>query len=296
MCTLLGQNAAGSWILASTSDDPYVVRNQLVCARTSPHAYIAVRVVTSADDTSVPWNGMLTRGINAAGLAFTYAYVHQPGNEVFPPQRWNHDMLAHCTDVDGAITLIRESVGHVLSGNYLLADRAGNAAALEVSQTEVMVTSRNSGTLVCTNFWQQLSMTVEDKWGAETARHRSRRGSALLQSGDSEPAALFRATRDHIDAGGDAERDYGISICNHGRVEGTISGEILDPEEQRLWWTYGWPCGAYRGYETPGRVPWGRYVAFDVRRISEGGEVTTLDGQVTPLGIHLIGHVEGESE
>jgi len=237
---------------------------------------------------------MLTRGINAAGLAYTYAYVHQPGNETYPQQTWNHEMLARCTSVDGAIELIRESVGSALSGNYLLADREGNAAALEVSQSEVSVTSRNSGALVCTNFWQQLSMTVYDKWGAETARQRFRRGIALLEGGGSEPAALFRATRDHIDEGADAERNYGVSICNHGRVEGTISGEILSPTQQRLWWTYGWPCGEPRGYETPSRGPWGCYVAFDVHKVSGDGEVTTLNGQITPLGVRLIGEVEAE--
>lgn len=69
MCTLVGRVCDRGWILASTSEDPYTVRNQLVRGRGAPHAYVVVRVVTEDPDAPIPWNGMLTRGINAAGLA-----------------------------------------------------------------------------------------------------------------------------------------------------------------------------------------------------------------------------------
>ena len=293
MCTLLGRTAQGRrWILASTSDDPYAVQNQLVCAQARPYSYLAVRVVTARQDSDVPWNGMLTRGVNAAGLAYTYAYVHQP-DVTWPPQRWAHDVLSGCRSVQGAVKVIKDHLGEVLSGNYLLADREGDAAALEVARADIAMTPAVDSTLVCTNFWAQLPMLERDRWGAETAAERYRRGKMLLSAGDGDLSTLFQAMRDHSDDGADAERPYGISICNHGQADGTISSEVIEPRAARLWWTYGWPCGAARGYEKLARVAWGRYVAFDVAKVTADGEVTRLDGQITPLGVRLIGAVEG---
>ena len=88
-------------------------------------------------------------------------------------------------------------------------------------------------------------------------------------------------------------RPYGVSLCNHGRADGTISSEVIAPWEARLWWTYGWPCGVARGYEKVARVAWGHYIAFDVAKVSADGDVTRLDGQTTPLGVRLLGAVEG---
>jgi hypothetical protein len=76
-------------------------------------------------------------------------------------------------------------------------------------------------------------------------------------------------------------------------VRAVSACEVIEPRAARLWWTYGWPCGAARGYETRARVAWGRYVAFDVAKVTADGEVTRLDGQITPLGVRLIGAVEG---
>ncbi len=292
MCTLLGHVLGPAWVLASSSDDPYVVSNQLICTAGAPHSYIAVRVVTEDPDSPVPWNRMLTRGINAAGLAYTYAYVHEPGNEQAPPQRWPGALLAQCASVGHAIELMQRHVGTVLSGNYLLADAAGDAASLEVSRTALRVARNPRGKLVCTNVWATLEMVVSDRWGAETARDRSARANSLLNGAPRDIHAVFHAIRDHSDGGGDAQRPYGVSICNHGRQEGTISGEVLDPGHRVLWWTYGWPCGQARGYEISTRMPWGRFVGFSATKVQTGGEVTTLDGRVTALGVRLISEVE----
>ncbi len=292
MCTLLGRVLGPAWVIASSSDDPYVVSNQLVCAARAPYSYIGVRVLAADPGSPVPWNHMLTRGINAAGLAYTYAYVHEPGNEHAPEQRWPEAMLAQCESVEDAIAVIRRHLGAVLSGNYLLADAAGDAAALEVSRTALRVTRDPGGTLVCTNVWPTLEMAVSDRWGAETARDRSARVGCLLAEGPFDLPAIFHAMRDHSDGGGDAERPYGVSICNHGRREGTISGEVLDPRHRELWWTYGWPCGEPRGYEAPSRAPWGRYLAFGADRVRGDGPVTTLDGHLTSFGVRLLSRAE----
>ena len=102
----------------------------------------------------------------------------------------------------------------------------------------------------------------------------------LLSAGDSDLSLLFQAMRDHSD---DAERPSGISICNHGQAHEIISSEVIEPRAARLWWTYERPCGAARGYEKLARAAWGRYVAFDVAEVTADGDVTRLDGQITPL-------------
>jgi hypothetical protein len=292
----MGHAVGPAWVLASSSDDPYVVSNQLVCAARVPHSYVAVRVVTEDPSSPVPWNRMLTRGVNTAGLAYTYAYVHEPGNERAPHQQWPEVVLAECASVGQAVDLLQRHVGAVLSGNYLLADAAGDAAALEVSRTALRVTRNPDGALVCTNVWTTLEMVVSDRWGAETARNRSARASSLLARPPLDVRAIFDAMRDHSDGGGDADRPYGVSICNHGRQEGTISGEVLEPRHRELWWTYGWPCGQARGYETLERVPWGRFVGFSAAKVRVSGEVTTLDGRITALGVRLIDGVEDRGE
>jgi len=295
VCTLLGKAIGGGWILASTSDDPYTVRNQLVCESTTPYCYLAVRVVTDDPTQGVPWDHMLTRGLNSAGLAYTYAYVHEQGNEQLPPQAWAPKILARVATVQGAIEFLQAEVGRILSGNYLFCDAQGSAAAVEVSRTEMRVAPVEEPSVVRANAWQILQQPATDAWGAETAMQRASRARLLLGDGTRDMSRLLDAMRDHIDDGADGNRQYGISICNHGRAEGTISAELLDSNGLRLWWTYGWPCGQVRGYERPARVPWGRFLAFEISKVRGSGEVTTLDGEITPLGIPLIEEVEGRS-
>lgn len=292
VCTLLGKAIGGGWFLASTSDDPYTVRNQLVCECTTPCSYVAVRVVTDDASQRVPWNHMLTRGLNSAGLACTYAYVHEQGNEELPAQTWVARMLARVATVEDAVRFMETEVGRILSGNYLLCDAEGSAAAVEVSRTEVRIAPVQETSVVRANAWQILQQSAIDAWGAETAMHRASRAQLLLRETSGGVGRLLNATRDHIDDGSDGNRQYGISICNHGCREGTISAELLDSKGLSLWWTYGWPCGHARGYEKPARVPWGRFLGFGISKVRGSGEVTTLDGEITPLGIHLVEGVE----
>jgi hypothetical protein len=293
VCTLMGVVGPAGWVLASTSDDPYKVQNHLIGVKGDPLSYLAVQVITEPPIPDIPWNGMLTRAVNSAGLAYTYAYVHEPGNGNTSPQRWPEELLATCETVEHAIALFRRLLGTVLSGNYVLADARGNAVVVEVSRQQLHVGDVSSGFVACANMWGYLPQKPHEAYGASTAMDRVHRVRTLLSTSRDGLSCLLHTTRDHIDGGEDERRPYGVSICNHGREEGTISAEILVPTQGKLWWTYGWPCGSWRGYENPPRSPWGRYVAFDVYRIPESGELVTPDGRITPLGVRCTAAIEG---
>lgn len=263
-----------------------------MCECTTPYSYVAVRVVTNDPTQRVPWNRMLTRGLNGAGLAYTYAYVHEQGNEDLPAQTWVPRLLAGVATIEDAIQFMQTEVGRILSGNYLLCDAQGSAAAVEVGRVEIRVAPVQEASVARANAWRILQQSPIDAWGAQTATHRASRAQFLLRETSIGMDRLLNATRDHIDDGTDGNRQYGISICNHGRAEGTISAELLDSNGLRLWWTYGWPCGHGRGYEKPTRVPWGRFLGFGISKVRESGKVTTLDGEITPLGIQLVDGVE----
>src|SRR5579875_1101600 len=274
MCTLFTRiGASRRPFLASTSDDPYPVQNQVVGAGTQPYAYLAVRVVNNREE-DLPWGNMLTRGINAAGLAYTYAFVWEPEVDYRPSQDWVPAMLATCTTVAEATEHMRQHADTLLSGNYLVADRTGVVSAIEVANATVAPRRARGRIVVCANRWEHHKMHAAGDWGAETAAARFDRACALLTKDGDGMESLVRVLRDHGDQGCDAGRNYGTAICNHGRQQGTISAELLDTGRAWLWWAHGWPCGHRRGYELSTRTPWGRFIAFAVDRLERSEEHT----------------------
>lgn len=286
MCFLAGMNGPRHWLLASNSDNPYATTNHLLAASGERHSYLAVRVVVPPADVLVPWAGMLTRGVNSAGLGFTYAFVPEQDMADYPAQEWSARMLTNASTVDEAMIYLRED--STLPGNYLLVDRAGGMAAVEVGGGRVAVCGPTTGAEARANVWQCLTENPAPAWDDATAStHRHGRGSELLAASDSAtPEALRQVLRDHQEDGGPAGK-HGRSLCNHGMTDGTISSEIIDPAGH-LWFGFGFPCGRSRGYEQNGRRPWGRLVRFSLVEGSGSGDLTTADGAITPLGVRLM--------
>ena len=285
MCFLAAVNGPRHWLLASNSDNPYTTRNHLLVADGDGHAYLAVRVLVPQADPSVPWAGMLTRGVNAAGLGFTYAFV--PGRNMpdYPMQTWTARMLANAGDDDEAVSY--EAANRALPGNYLLADRSGRIAVVEVGTGQMRVHVPTAAE-ARTNVWQCLSEGVEPSWETSTAStHRQGRGAELLDAlPATTPEALWRVLRDHQEDAAPVGQ-HGRALGNHGTTDGTISSEIVSPSGH-LWFGYGFPCGAARGHEQDARVSWGRLVRFSLVTGCGSGDVTTPDGTITPLGVRLI--------
>jgi hypothetical protein len=285
MCFLAGAQGSRHWLLASNSDNPYATLNHLIAAAGEPHPYLAVRVVVPADQAPVPWAGMLTRGVNHAGLAFTYAFVLQQNMGDHPAQDWTAKMLATADSVEDALACIPPR--SALPGNYFIADRAGDMAIAEVGNGRVHVHRPEGPRASCTNLWQRLDAQPEASWDAATwSSVRHSRGHAAMGSLDTARVAdLAEVLCDHQGETGGAHR-RGESLCNHGREDGTISSEILDPAGH-LWFAHGAPCGTRRGHEQDWRTPWGRMVRFSVQPDREGA-LTTPAGDITALGVTLM--------
>jgi hypothetical protein len=286
MCFLAGVNAPNHWLLASNSDNPYTTVNHLLADHGGPRSYLAVRVLVPDDGADVPWAGMLTRGVNDAGLGFTYAFVLEQGMADYPAQAWTARMLANASTVDEALTYF--SAGSTLPGNYLVADRPGGMAVVEVGAHGIEVRAPEGSGAPRSNVWQFLPGGIEPEWDAETvSTHRYARGVALLgELGEATPEALQTVLRDHQEDGGTVGQ-HGRSLCNHGTTNGTISCEIIDPTGH-LWFGFGPPCGTRQGHEQDSRTAWGRLVRFSLRPGSGSGDLTTPAGEITPLGARLM--------
>jgi hypothetical protein len=284
MCTLLAQQSQQAWVVGSNSDNPYDVRNRVLAAGGPGYSYLAVQV-ESDPANPVPWNDMLTRGINSAGLAFTYAFVAPRDHVSVPAQTWTADLLATAADVKTACAVMESQVGAILTGNYLLADASGAAIVAEVSPTSIDYTLPRGTTLACANHWQSSQDPSPIDWAQDTSSDfRTPRAWQLL---DTETVSASLA--DHSGNQDDSARDRGSSLCNHGRTAGTTSSEILQPAAKRLWFAHGWPCGTLQGHEQATRRPWGSYLPFSVPIGEvESAELVTTDGKVTVAGVGLL--------
>jgi hypothetical protein len=286
MCFLAGVRAPNHWLLASNSDNPYTTVNHLLVEHRAPHAYLAVRVLVPEAGTAVPWAGMLTRGLNEAGLGFTYAFVRERDMAGYPAQEWTAGMLANATTVDEALAYLSEE--STLPGNYLIADRSGGMAVAEVGAGRIELRTPTGSSESRSNVWRCLSAATEGSWDTDTvSTHRDDRGATLLgELAAATPAALHDVLRDHHEDGGAVGR-HGRSLCNHGTSNGTISSEIIDPSGH-LWFGFGPPCGTPRGHEQDSRTPWGRLVRFSLHPGTASGALTTPAGEITPLGVRLM--------
>lgn len=289
MCTLIAKKNTDGWVVASNSDNPYSVRSQLICSFTVPYSYVAVRVNPSETENngSVPWAGMLTRGVNAVGLSFTYAYVQLASPGKYPPQNWTAELLSEQADCSSAVRFMERSHTDILPGNYLLADREGQALIVEVASDGIGVIAPYDGALTCTNVWEDLSEPLAKNWRNDTASDERADFARNLVVGSAPHKLAQDVLASHQGGESDSLREKGGSMCNHGRTEGTISSEVLEPGSNTLWWNFGWPCGNYQGHEAEHRYSWGRYFGFKAEDVKESAELTTPNGEITAVGASL---------
>jgi acyl-CoA:6-aminopenicillanic acid acyl transferase len=300
-CTIGGATGSatrdGAPIIFSNSDDPFTTRTRLVVVEPADgYTFIATQIVSPPPPVS--FNQMHTRGLNAAGLAYSWASVapiSEPTSDQaigIPYYQFGRLVLSQARTVADVIAIL-DRYPRAYHGNFLFADAEGTVALIEIStRTFHVETQITDGAFARTNHWISPRMTAIGGDQVRQASHeRYERASALIaaQSGSIDRESLARIASDHhgLDTSG-------ISICAHGNAPGprhhrggTVSSEIAEPRKGRFWYCYGWPCGSapddpdLQVYQDRS---WGVYLPFDLAAL-EPGEYVTIDGRLTARAI-----------
>jgi hypothetical protein len=334
MCTNIGATGeaaapAGRAYIGSVSDDPYDIRTKVVVRRPAGgHAYVGTHLqplaaAASAQAYSDSVSGAPTRGLNQAGLAFTWTLAVErkdtpnPEGAMKPHDVWAEVMTRSAT-VDEALELL-ENLPRGFAGAGMLADRDGRLALVEIGRKRINVTKRLTalpgGTAVNVNCWVGMQAEEGDPQVAldnpkVPNQSRYQRANELLgqAAGPIDLAAMARLLSDHAHKDRFAGENpwipgHGYSICNHGSLHGasfdpakpawgTVSAEIIDPAGGVFWYTYGWPCGEApeHGDQLLQERAWGIFIGFPIAALP-AGDYTTLTGELTPLAISHLRHL-----
>jgi len=176
-------------------------------------------------------------GINDCGLAVGLASVHSEGIQpgfIFPLVV--RLLLDKCTDVDEAIKLATQ-IPHLKSMTYLLADKSGKMAALEVTTNKIHVRRSSSDYIIITNQFQDPQMqeleTLNERPPDSPQRYN---GADKLLSSNLGKIDLEFAKK--------ILRDHESLICSH--IEfiklGTLWSLVASLEERNAWVADGHPC------------------------------------------------------
>lgn len=282
-CTLIaGFDSAGHPLLGSNSDNPYSTRTRLVVDRAAETKFVGTRIESLTG--SVAWDDMVTRAVNEHGLAFTWSSIPckrvRDGIELIETGR----RLATAQSIDNAIDTLRAG-SDAVSGCFLVADaNTGTVGVVEAAGGETAVERLTNGVTARANQFtsSELVPLTDDSENPyrHSAERRTERAESLTQDG--QPiGTLTSILSDHsdIERGG----EYGWSICNHGEIYGTVSSELLVPEDGAFYYLYGRPCGDAEG--SLGES-WSRYLAFDTSL--ELGTYTDSTGSLTARGVNAV--------
>jgi hypothetical protein len=314
-----GVTTTGEALIGGVSDDPYLFRTFVRVVQnpnTPAHIGTELRYV---DDAPACHNhlppfeveaGQPSRGVNAAGLAFTCALVieHVPQNNVVSSTTFaalSHRMMNECSFVEEVIVLFQAAGAITPAFSVLLADAAGDLAHIEVGTHGISVLHRYSrkqpGIVIAVNCYQSPHLIPFNKPEAQLINDRNNNGFRLRRGW--ELAKQHRGAIDvdvigkyflsdhqnkHLDcANNPLIKWWGYSICNHGTNRklydesepswGTVSAEILKPSRSALHYCYGWPCGEkpmYPDDQVYQNGSWGCFVPFTVKADSLNSTTT----------------------
>lgn len=319
----------GEALLGSVTDTPYDVRLVLTQERPADgHGYLGAEFAVTGD-RSLRERGLVAveverrtcRGVNDAGLALTEAGVFEAvglgsGDRDSVLEALG-ELLRTCATVDEAIAFLEAFGESAYATCLLLADVDANIAQVELGALGTAVVARHSradpGLLVAANCFLSLGGTstaglpddVRNNNGCRLERGREL-GAEL--AGSLTPNRLARILADHDNADRDPAANplvpyWGYSICNHGTrggdaaggaerlpAWGTVAAEILEPAARRVWFAYGWPCGAPPKHDDQllQERSWGGFAPFAPTGDGEVGPLTTVEGGVTALGVRSL--------
>lgn len=176
-------------------------------------------------------------GLNNNGLAVGSAAVHSEGTQpgfIFPlVVRF---LLDKCTDVDEAIKLASK-IPHLKSMTYLLADKSGKMAALEVTTSKTHVRKPSNDYIIVTNQFQDPAMqeleTLNERPPDSQQRYNGVDRMLSENLGKIDLELAKKILKDHTSL-----------ICSH--IEfiklGTLWSVVASLGEKTVWIADGHPC------------------------------------------------------
>ena len=176
-------------------------------------------------------------GINDKGLAVGLASVNCEGRQpgfIFPLVV--RLLLDKCADVDEAIKLATK-IPHLKSMTYLLADKSGKMAALEVTTNRIHVRRPSSDYIIITNHFQEPRMqeleNLNERPPDSPQRYQGVDRLLSLNLGKIDLEFAKKILRDHESL-----------ICSHIETIklGTLWSLVASPEERTMWIADGHPC------------------------------------------------------
>ena len=297
MCTLLAAQSTAGPVLGSNSDNPYLVGSRVLASTEGALPFIGTEVTTYRAAEAVPWNSVMTRGLNARGVAFTYSFVpasksESNGYRKLVDRRGTRDALGQAASAEELVSLLQQRASRLNDGNYLIADGKGVVVVTINGQRSTRKTIEPGQNIACTNSWFAGQEPEDDAWVGESFSKERLGQAAVVQSTpllevQDVRQALHSALAQNDDQE-DANSQEARTVDAHGKDSGTISSEIIVPAEGTLWWCYGWPSGTSRGYESFIRDSWGEYLPFQVSKVNHTGLLTTEDGTITLYGTKVL--------
>jgi hypothetical protein len=264
-CSVIGvrgsRSATGKTVLARNFDYLKLVQPYYILRRDEPAEGLRSLIFTAA-----PLIGAVD-GINESGLCITYNYAVTTDSTSPAPTNSMHiaDALTHCQSVEDAATWIGNRA-HWGSGILMLADSAGDIAALEMSHARCQLRriKETEQVLFHSNCFQSSAMqSVQVPQAARWSRRAPTplRGKRILQSSERRDARfrellseerpldlqdLNQIMADHGSEGSPSDD----SICKHSDYWHTTATLQLIPSERRLRVSYSTACRAnYRDFE-----------------------------------------------
>lgn len=276
-CTIIGIKTTSGTFLGSNSDNPWNTRTRLIVAkRDGEYKFIGTELI--CQDNSVPWANMITRGLNEKGLAFTFAYV-QPLDGNYETalgmsfKEFSWELMGKCSDIYEVEEFIKNT-DRAFHGNFLFADRLGNLELIEISTKKLVFVKDLNVVVRCNHFLSKEMQLLTDIDYAHSTNSYTRYQSAMhiIESSEKNGKETIKKVLTSHVFRQEEEDSWGHSSCNHGRLFGTVSSEIINPIEKVFSYNFGWPCGEKKTYPEQlfQEKSWGFFRDYFVENLNPG--------------------------
>lgn len=279
MCTVMGKRDNNYYWLGSNSDNPWDTRTKICVNNKGKFKYIGTKLKCPNDD--LPWSNMMTRGVNEAGIAFTFAYVERdlqiPLKEGIGFKEFGATILGQFSSLNDIEKFLKNEQINI-NGNFIFADDQGILLCCEFLPYEARFIWSQDLTIFRTNhFLEMPTPNNQEIHPSSTNRFQSMLTALrkLKPVNDMKTSIHFLLQNHELD---EENQQWGNSNCSHGVSGGTISSEIIDPKSRTIWYCYGAPCGSQNNLQS-----WGEYKPFTLSDY-DSGDITSYDGKIIQQG------------